>query len=145
MSQREFFPGFPIDDDDPGDGRDLCRALDVVWIRTGTPRPDVRPDRPDPPVWQDPPLSVLRYPTPPLMNEIKARRLHLPKDIQPSIGTRQHIQPSIGTSLWPESCGNDAATVHVPVTIHGVTIESLLWGNVDIDQQSRLEGLVAEM
>ena len=137
MRQREFFPSFPIDDDDPGDGRDLCRALDEVARRNRT----VRPERPDPQVLQDPPLSVSRFPTTPLMREIRGRRLHLPEDIQPSIGTRQYIQPSIGTSLWPDSCGNVVATVHVPVTIRGVTIRGLFWGNADIDQQTRLEGL----
>ena len=129
--QRECFPGFPIDDDDPGDGRDLRRALDEVARRNGI----VRPERPDPPVMQTPPEYVLRYPTPPLMREIRARRLHIQ---QPSIGTQKTIKPSIGTSIWPGSCGNVAEPVEAPV--HG-----LLWGNADIDKQTRLEGLVLEM
>ena len=88
------------------------------------------------------PECVLRYPTLPLMREIQARRLHIQ---QPPIVTQKTIKPSKGTSIWPDSCGNVAAAVHVPVTIRGVTIKGLLWGNVDIDKQTRLEGLVLEM
>ena len=63
--------------------------------------------------------------------------------IQPHI--QPNTQPSIGTSLWPENCGNVVAIVPVPVTIRGVTIKGLVWGNTDIDQQTRLDGLVLEM
>ena len=114
---------------------ELCRALDRL------DRPP-RPPRPDPPVFQSPPRSVRRYPTPEAMRKIRERGLHLQ---QPSIGTQKTIKPSIGTSIWPDSCGNVAAAVHVPVTIRGVTIKGLLWGKVDIDKQTRLEGLVLEM
>ena len=110
--------------------------------------------RREPPVMQTPPEYVLRLPTPPLMREIRARvrgwhRLEQPhhshpmctqKPLQPSIGTR-----SMGTSIWPDSCDKVAAAVHVPVTIRGVTIKGILWGNIEIDKQTRLEGIVSEM
>ena len=56
-----------------------------------------------------------------------------------------NTQPSIGTPLWPENCDNVVATVAVPGTIRGVSINGLAWGNDDIDQQTRLDGLVSEM
>ena len=106
----------------------------------------------EPPVMQDPPTR--RYPTPPLMREIRARvrgwhRLEQPHHSHP-MGTQIPLQPSIGTrsictSIWPDSCDKVAAAVHVPVTIRGVTIKSTLWGNIEIDKQTRLEGIVSEM
>ena len=56
-----------------------------------------------------------------------------------------NTQPRIGTSLWPENCDNVVATVAVPGTIRGVSINGLAWGNLDVDQQTRLDGLVSEM
>ena len=56
-----------------------------------------------------------------------------------------NTQPSIGTPLWPENCDNVVAIVVVPGTIRGVSINGLAWGNDDIDQQTRLDGLVSEM
>ena len=56
-----------------------------------------------------------------------------------------NTQPRIGTSLWPENCDNVVATVAVPGTIRGVSINGLAWGNPDVDQQTRLDGLVSEM
>jgi hypothetical protein len=114
---------------------DLKRRLDKLEEARGY----VRPPRPDPPVFQSPPRSVRRYPTPEAMRKIRARRLHLQQDIQPN------IQPSIGTSIWPDSRGSVTAAVHVPTTIRCQTIKGLLWGNVDIDKQERLEGIVQEM
>ena len=62
------------------------------------------------------------------------------KPLQPSIGTR-----SMGRSIWAESCDKVAAAVPVPVTIRGVTIEGILWGNTEIDTHTRLKGIVSEM
>ena len=59
----------------------LCRALDRHEEKRGYKRQP----RPDPPVMQTPPEYVLRYPAPPLMLEIKARRLHFQQNIQPNI------------------------------------------------------------
>ena len=133
-SKREYFPGFPVDDDNPSDGRDLCLALDEAVRRRGTPRSDVRPDRPDPPVMRE--GNGPDYPAPEdFVRLLKARRL----TIQPN------IQPSIATSLWPDDCGDVAETRLCPTTIRGVTIKGLEWGNVDIDDQTRLNGLVLEM
>ena len=123
---------------------------DLVSALKGTMAPY---HRLEPPVMQDPPLSVLRYPTPPLMRDIRARergwhRLEQPHHSHP-MGTQIPLQPSIGTrsictSIWPER-DKVAAAVHVPLTIRGVTIKSTLWGNIEIDKQTRLEGIVSEM
>ena len=109
--------------------------------------------RREPSVMQTPP-EYPRYPTPPLMREIKERarglhRLEQPHNSHP-MGTQKPLQPSIGTrsmgaSIWPDSCDKVAAVVHVPVTIRGVTIKGILWGNIEIDKQTRLEGIVSEM
>ena len=80
-----------------------------------------------------------RIQSPEAIRIIRAQSGRLVPNIQPN------TQPSIGTSLWPENCGNVVATVPVPVTIRGVSINGLAWGNTDIDQQTRLDGLVSEM
>jgi len=59
--------------------------------------------------------------------------------------TQPNTQPRIATSLWPENCDNVVATVAVPGAIRGVSINGLAWGNPDVDQQTRLDGLVSEM
>ena len=113
---------------------DLKRALDNLNRPPRSPRPD-------PPAIMEgsPPDYVLNYPLPEAIRRIKAQRL----DIQPSV--QSNIQPSIGTSMWPDSCGDVVETRLCPTTIRGVTIKGLEWGNVDIDQQTRLDGLVLEM
>ena len=133
-SKREYFPGFPVDDDNPSDGRDLCLALDEATRRSGAPRSDVRPDRPDPPVMQTPPEYVLRYPTPPRMRAIKALRLSqenggsaCPPDYS------KDIRPVIGSSIWPKSFD---AVVPVPLTIRCQPIRGLEWGADGIDKET---------
>ena len=119
---------------------EFCSALDKVMPPYS---------RREPPVMQTPPEYVLRYPTPPLMREIRERVRGLHPQ-QPSMGTQKPLKPSIGTrsigtSICPDSCDKVAAAVHVPVTIRGVTIKGILWGNIEIDKQTRLEGIVSEM
>ena len=58
-----------------------------------------------------------RIQSPEAIRIIRAQSLSIQPNIQPN------TQPSIGTSLWPENCGNVVATVPVPVTIRGVTIK----------------------
>ena len=80
-----------------------------------------------------------RIQSPEAIRIIRAQSLSIQPNIQPN------TQPSIGTSLWPENCDNVVATVAVPGTIRGVSINGLAWGNPDVDQQTRLDGLVSEM
>ena len=74
--RKECFPGTSIRIDretpitDPNYGQDLCRALSQLRERRG----DVRAVVSDPPLSQTPPLSAVRYPSPPAIRLIRSQQ-----------------------------------------------------------------------